>query len=105
MKKLQKRVDVFLDMLRLGEIDKVSVDADQADLLLHLLDAVVIKLEGGTEEDLKVLDAKPLNPPIPKEIPPISKEKNQTKDQKSEQEAEKQSEKVYVWNNIIKINY
>lgn len=48
-------------MLEVGEIEKVSVDADQADVLLHLLDAVVIKLEGGTEEDLLVLDVKPTN--------------------------------------------
>ena len=49
-------------MLEKNEIDKVSVDADQSDPLLHLLDAVVIKLEGGTEEDLKVLDIKPQIP-------------------------------------------
>ncbi|CAD1479636.1 unnamed protein product, partial [Heterotrigona itama] len=63
-----KRVEVFLEMLEVGEIDKVSVDADQADALLHLLDAVVIKLEGGTEEDLQVLDAKPTNMIAIKEI-------------------------------------
>lgn len=55
-------------MLDVGEIDKVSIDADQADGLLHLLDAVVIKLEGGTEEDLQVLDVKPLNPIMSKDI-------------------------------------
>lgn len=53
-------------MLQVEEIEKVSVDADQADVLLHLLDAVVIKLEGGTEEDLQVLDAKPANTLLPK---------------------------------------
>lgn len=54
-------------MLEIKEIDKVSVDADQADALLHLLDAVVIKLEGGTEEDLQVLDIKPTNMIITKD--------------------------------------
>lgn len=54
-------------MLEIGEIDKVSVDADQADVLLHLLDAVVIKLEGGTEEDLQVLEVKPTNPLLSKD--------------------------------------
>lgn len=54
-------------MLDIEEIDKVSVDADQADALLHLLDAVVIKLEGGTEEDLQVLDVKPNNPILSKD--------------------------------------
>lgn len=48
-----------MDMLEKSDIDKVSVDADQTDALLHLLDAVVIKLEGGTEDDLKILDIKP----------------------------------------------
>ncbi|XP_017762260.1 PREDICTED: serrate RNA effector molecule homolog isoform X4 [Eufriesea mexicana] len=64
---LKKRVEVFLEMLEVEEIDKVSVDADQADALLHLLDAVVIKLEGGTEEDLQVLDMKPTNTVITKD--------------------------------------
>ncbi|XP_018043808.1 PREDICTED: serrate RNA effector molecule homolog isoform X1 [Atta colombica] len=56
---LKKRVEIFLEMLKSGDIEKVSVDADQADSLLHLLDAVVIKLEGGTEEDLQILNVKP----------------------------------------------
>lgn len=55
-------------MLQLEGIDKVSVDADQADALLHLLDAVVIKLEGGTEEDLQVLNVKPPKLMIAKDI-------------------------------------
>lgn len=37
----------------------VNVDTNQTDKLLRLLDTVVIKLEGGTDEDLKVLDEKP----------------------------------------------
>lgn len=53
-----------------GAVDKVTVDADQADALLYLLDAVVIKLEGGTEEDLKVLDIKPPPQPPAKEAAP-----------------------------------
>ncbi|XP_044011988.1 serrate RNA effector molecule homolog isoform X2 [Aphidius gifuensis] len=73
---LKKRIDVFLDLLNSDQIDKVSIDADQADPLLKLLDSVVIKLEGGTEEDLKVLTAKPLlKEPVskPKE-PEVNKE-------------------------------
>ncbi|KAH0954256.1 hypothetical protein HN011_003564 [Eciton burchellii] len=83
---LKKRVEVFLEMLGTGEIDKVSVDADQADVLLHLLDAVVIKLEGGTEEDLQVLNVKPLKPIIAKDM---LKEKE---DNKNKSLAEKKSE-------------
>lgn len=60
-----------MDLLNNMEIEKVSVDQDQTDPLLRLLDAVVIKLEGGSEEDLKVLDIKPPPPPVketPKEV-------------------------------------
>lgn len=42
----------------MGDISTVSVDTTNADKLLRLLDTVVIKLEGGTEDDLKVLDEK-----------------------------------------------
>lgn len=45
-----------MELLEQGELDKVSVDVDKSDKLIRLLDTVVIKLEGGTEEDLKILD-------------------------------------------------
>jgi len=82
-------VEIFLELLKLGDIDKVSVDADQADSLLHLLDAVVIKLEGGTEEDLQILNVKPLKPIITKDI---LKEKE---DHKRKSSTEKKSENRY----------
>lgn len=53
-----------MELLNNMEIEKVSIDQDQTDPLLRLLDAVVIKLEGGTDEDLKVLDIKPPPPPV-----------------------------------------
>lgn len=82
-------MDIFLELLKLGDIDKVSVDADQADSLLHLLDAVVIKLEGGTEEDLQILNIKPLKPMITKDV---LKEKE---DPKRKSSTEKKSENRY----------
>ena len=72
-----------MDLLNSGDIDKVTVDADQADALLHLLDAVVIKLEGGTEEDLKILDVKPLKPPVPAEPVVAPKDKEEVKENKT----------------------
>lgn len=39
----------------------VTVDTNQSGKLLRLLDTVVIKLEGGTEEDIKALDEKPVD--------------------------------------------
>ena len=37
-------------------MEGITVDADQSDQLLKLLDSVVIKLEGGSDFDLQVLD-------------------------------------------------
>lgn len=82
-------MEVFLELLNSGEIEKVSVDADQADVLLHLLDAVVIKLEGGTEEDLQVLNIKPPKPIITKDVL-----KNK-EDNKNKSSVEKKSENRY----------
>lgn len=43
----------------MNRMENISVDADQSDQLLKLLDSVVIKLEGGTDLDLQVLDQAP----------------------------------------------
>jgi hypothetical protein len=50
-----------MDLIAEGSFDQVTIDADQSEKLVKLLDTVVIKLEGGTELDLQVLD----NPPQP----------------------------------------
>lgn len=51
---------MFSDVLDSNLVTSVNVDTTQSDKLLRLLDTVVIKLEGGTDEDLKVLDEKPI---------------------------------------------
>lgn len=51
---------MFNELLENETVASVNVDTTQTDKLLHLLDTVVIKLEGGTDEDLKVLDEKPV---------------------------------------------
>ncbi|XP_018791985.1 PREDICTED: serrate RNA effector molecule homolog isoform X2 [Bactrocera latifrons] len=56
---LKKRVEVFNEVLENGQVKAVSIDTSQTDPLLRLLDTVVIKLEGGTDDDLKILDEKP----------------------------------------------
>ncbi|KAF6197642.1 hypothetical protein GE061_008608, partial [Apolygus lucorum] len=53
---LKKRAQVFLEMLDSGRVDAVRLDSDQGDAVVKLLDAVVIRLEGGTDLDLTVLD-------------------------------------------------
>ncbi|BET00364.1 Serrate RNA effector molecule homolog [Nesidiocoris tenuis] len=53
---LKKRAQVYLEMLNSGRVDSVRLDSDQGDAVVKLLDAVVIRLEGGTDLDLTVLD-------------------------------------------------
>ncbi|XP_037728358.1 serrate RNA effector molecule homolog isoform X2 [Drosophila subpulchrella] len=61
---LQRRTDVFVELLENGTIGGVKVDSSQGDALIRVLDTCVIKLEGGTDEDLKVLDEKPKDPVV-----------------------------------------
>jgi len=51
---LLKRVDVFVDFFGKGKFDGVSIDGDQSEQLIKVLDSVVIMLEGGSEPDLQV---------------------------------------------------
>ncbi|CAG0899642.1 unnamed protein product [Darwinula stevensoni] len=53
---VKHRLEVFNDLMEQSTFSQLSCDADQTDLLLKLLDSVVIKLEGGTDFDLNVLD-------------------------------------------------
>lgn len=48
-----------MDLFDIGMIESINVDSDQSDKIIRLLDTVVIKLEGGTDDDLKVLDEAP----------------------------------------------
>lgn len=48
-----------MELLDGGKLDNISVDCSRTDDLIKLLDTVVIKLEGGTEADLAVLDETP----------------------------------------------
>lgn len=47
---------MFLELLNTGKIEGVSVDCSRTNDLLKLLDTVVVKLEGGTEEHLAILE-------------------------------------------------
>ncbi|KAH8391499.1 hypothetical protein KR215_001970 [Drosophila sulfurigaster] len=71
---LKRRTDVFLELLENGTIDNVKIDSSQGDALVRVLDTCVIKLEGGTDEDLKVLDEKP------KDLPVVQERKSETVD-------------------------
>ncbi|XP_031357420.1 serrate RNA effector molecule homolog isoform X1 [Photinus pyralis] len=56
MNSLKKRLEVYMDLLNNKKISAVSVDSSQTNDLLKLMDTVVIKLEGGGEEDVEALE-------------------------------------------------
>ncbi|XP_068705462.1 serrate RNA effector molecule homolog isoform X3 [Montipora foliosa] len=62
-KAMKRRLSVFLNLLKSGRVDSLSLDIDNSDGIMKLLDSVVIKLEGGTDSDLDVLDCPPSPPP------------------------------------------
>ncbi|CAG2197503.1 Serrate RNA effector molecule homolog A,Serrate RNA effector molecule homolog B,Serrate RNA effector molecule homolog [Mytilus edulis] len=55
-KALRKRCEVFMEFLESGRVATVACDIERNEELVKLLDAVVIKLEGGSDFDLSVLD-------------------------------------------------
>uniref|UniRef100_UPI0009B45916 serrate RNA effector molecule homolog n=1 Tax=Monopterus albus TaxID=43700 RepID=UPI0009B45916 len=54
---LKTRLSVFLFLLDNNWLDNVSLDMDHGPAIIKLLDAAVIKMEGGTDFDLQVLEA------------------------------------------------
>ncbi|EDM13276.1 rCG21727 [Rattus norvegicus] len=53
---LQNRLKVFLSLMETGWFDNLLLDIDKADAIVKMLDAAVIKMEGGTEHDLRILE-------------------------------------------------
>ncbi|XP_074479775.1 serrate RNA effector molecule homolog isoform X2 [Sebastes fasciatus] len=53
---LKTRLGVFLFLLDNNWLDNMSLDMEHAPAIIKLLDAAVIKMEGGTDLDLQVLE-------------------------------------------------
>uniref|UniRef100_A0A5S6PZ73 Serrate RNA effector molecule homolog n=1 Tax=Trichuris muris TaxID=70415 RepID=A0A5S6PZ73_TRIMR len=52
----KRRLQVFMELMDKGYVAKCSLDQDHAESLIKLMDAVVVKLEGGTDEDLEAIE-------------------------------------------------
>ncbi|XP_059607490.1 serrate RNA effector molecule homolog isoform X2 [Phlebotomus argentipes] len=96
---LRKRIDVFMELMEKEMISDVSLDLTCTDKLLKLLDTVVIKLEGGSEEDLKVLEVQTMPAPVklveePPKLPKIAKDGVETEKSVAEEEGEVEEPKV-----------
>nr|KAG5701269.1 hypothetical protein BaRGS_020631 [Batillaria attramentaria] len=53
---LQRRRGVFMELMNSGRLDNLCLDVDKTEDTLKILDAAVIKMEGGTDFDLTILD-------------------------------------------------
>uniref|UniRef100_A0A3B4YHF7 Serrate RNA effector molecule homolog (Arabidopsis) n=1 Tax=Seriola lalandi dorsalis TaxID=1841481 RepID=A0A3B4YHF7_SERLL len=53
---LHNRLNVFTFLMENGWFDNVSLDIEQTPAIIKVLDAAVIKMEGGTDHDLRILD-------------------------------------------------
>ncbi|XP_010572885.1 PREDICTED: serrate RNA effector molecule homolog, partial [Haliaeetus leucocephalus] len=53
---LRNRLNVFLYLSDNGWFDNLLLDIDRAPAIIKTLDAAVIKMEGGTENDLRILE-------------------------------------------------
>ncbi|XP_067828396.1 serrate RNA effector molecule homolog isoform X2 [Heptranchias perlo] len=53
---LRTRLSVYCYLMEHGWFDGLSLDIDKANIIMKALDAAVIKMEGGTEIDVKILD-------------------------------------------------
>ncbi|KAM7374192.1 hypothetical protein PAMP_006866 [Pampus punctatissimus] len=53
---LHNRVNVFVFLMENNWFDNVSLDIEQTPVIIKVLDAAVIKMEGGTDHDLRILD-------------------------------------------------
>lgn len=68
MKALKRRVEVFLELLNGDKFQNISVDCSRQEEMIKMLDTVVIKLEGGTDADLAVLDQEETEPVEDKKV-------------------------------------
>lgn len=69
------RCEVFMDLMDKGWLNDVVAESDKANELVRFLDAVVIKLEGGSDQDVKtLLDGTPDVEELPAPAPDTKKE-------------------------------
>ncbi|VDD92280.1 unnamed protein product [Enterobius vermicularis] len=84
-KNLLRRLEIFEEMQNKGVIDKIHVDFDCAADIIRVMDTLVVKLEGGTDEDVNALQNEKIDDESVIELgKEKSEEKNETVDESSE---------------------
>ncbi|XP_077596076.1 serrate RNA effector molecule homolog isoform X3 [Stigmatopora nigra] len=56
LRALSNRLNVFVFLMENGWFDNLSLDIEQTPAIIKVLDAAVIKMEGGTDHDLRILE-------------------------------------------------
>ncbi|XP_032218971.2 serrate RNA effector molecule homolog isoform X2 [Nematostella vectensis] len=56
---VRRRLNCFLELMEMELSKDLRLEVDHSDAIVKFLDAVVIKLEGGSDEDLAILDRSP----------------------------------------------
>ncbi|KAM3723165.1 Serrate RNA effector molecule [Dirofilaria immitis] len=88
-----RRLEIFQNLHDEGFIDKLQIDYDFAPEIIRIMDTLVIKLEGGTEDDVaalksekiddeSVLELKKLKSETKKKVVEINGEENKSKQEK-----------------------
>ncbi|CAD6194737.1 unnamed protein product [Caenorhabditis auriculariae] len=72
--KTRKRLEIFNDLKKAGNFDGLSLEHKNAEKIIRALDAVVVKLEGGTEEELAAVLAQKIDD---ESLAELKKEKNE----------------------------
>uniref|UniRef100_A0A914HB15 Serrate RNA effector molecule homolog n=1 Tax=Globodera rostochiensis TaxID=31243 RepID=A0A914HB15_GLORO len=57
---IRKRLSVFNDFLDNGIFDNIRLDIAHSDPIIRLMDAVIVKLEGGTNADIDAIKDEPI---------------------------------------------
>lgn len=100
---LQKRLSVFMELMHTGRLDNLCLDVDKSEDSLKILDAAVIKMEGGTDFDLTILDnpmeieegtrSRTTSENVPPEKSPEKETKEKTEGEGEAKKPEKEEEK------------
>ncbi|KAM9441112.1 serrate RNA effector molecule homolog isoform 2-T2 [Clarias gariepinus] len=95
---LQNRLGSFQYLMENSWFENISMDIDRAPQILKILDAAVIKMEGGTENDLRILEQQPLDEEEERERllsggPPSENQKREGENRGAESERKPSTEK------------
>uniref|UniRef100_A0A1I7XTJ3 ARS2 domain-containing protein n=1 Tax=Heterorhabditis bacteriophora TaxID=37862 RepID=A0A1I7XTJ3_HETBA len=55
MENIEKRLEIFNDLKATGSFEKISLDLDNAKDVIRIMDTLVVRLEGGSAEDVEAL--------------------------------------------------